>query len=409
MQCAHHLAHAVKRCFGNARHRVFQFVLCQPFGVGVVDKCALGGFAYRLSVVKLGVAAQSHCGGKQFFVVAISVYDGHFVLRKCACLVRADNFGAAQCFHRRKFADDGVFLAHVCYADTQHDCDGGGKTFGYCRDSQTDCNHKRIYYYFRADGVGYKRFDKVERKHHNADDKNTDGQHSGKLPHLYLQRCFFFFCLRKHVGDFAHFGSHAGCDYHGFCTSVSNGAAHIQHIFAVAERDFAVDCMLEFVHGHAFACQRGFLYLATGNFQYAAVGRYAVACFKQHNVADNKVTAVYKLHFAVAQHLAVRFGHVLQGFYCLFGFAFLHDAENGIQQYNRRNDDDVGKVLHRRACFLHERQHKAYHGCNHQNDYHRVGQLLEKLDDKRRFFAFGKFVFAVCGKAVLCLFGGQTA
>lgn len=63
-------------------------------------------------------------------LVQIRLHQRHAVLRERARFVRADHGSAAQRFHGRQAADDGVFLHHALYADGKHDGHNGGQTLG---------------------------------------------------------------------------------------------------------------------------------------------------------------------------------------------------------------------------------------------------------------------------------------
>ncbi|MPN45759.1 hypothetical protein SDC9_193330 [bioreactor metagenome] len=68
--------------------------------------------------------------------------------------------------------------------------------------------------------------------------------------------------MGQRVGDFAHLGFHAGVADHRNTAPVDYGAAHIDHIPAVAEGDLTrgIERFGNFFGGYRFAGQCGFLH-----------------------------------------------------------------------------------------------------------------------------------------------------
>ena len=183
------------------------------------------------------------------------------------------------------------------------------------------------------------------------------------------------------VGDLAHLGVHAGGGDDGGTAAVDHGAAHVDHILAVAEGDvlhlidkvYRVD---ELQHGDGFAGQRGFLYLEAGAGEQAAVGGDCVARFEQDDVAGDKLLAVDRDELTVAQHLRGGSGHLLQRLDGFLGLVLLIHAEHGVDDDDGEDDDNVGKAL-----ALRDREHAAYRRRDEQDDYHRVCHLAEEALD----------------------------
>ena len=75
------------------------------------------------------------------------------------------------------------------------------------------------------------------------------------------------------------------------------------------------------------------------------VGRYAVAGFHQHDVAGHDLLCGDSQPPAVAQHGGVRIDHAADRVQCLFGAAFLHEADDGVQDYYRQDDRRVAEMV----------------------------------------------------------------
>ena len=102
-------------------------------------------------------------------------------------------------------------------------------------------------------------------------------------------------------------------------------------------------------------------------------------------------------YLAVTQNLGGGCGHFLQGLNGLFGLALLIYTKHGVNNNNRKNDDNIGKAL-----ALHHCKHTADGGCRQQDDYHGVSQLLKKTLEQGLSRRGSQLVFAVCLKSGLC-------
>ena len=148
-----------------------------------------------------------------------------------------------------------------------------------------------------------------------------------------------------------------------------------------------MDDVDELRHRHGFARERRLLDLEAGVLDQAAVGRHGVARFKQHDVADDQFLAAHGDDLAVAQHARGRRGHLLQRLDRLLRLVLLVDAEDGVDDDDRQDDDHV-----RKALALDDREHTGDRCRNEQDEDHGILHLLEEADDQRRFLRLGKFV-----------------
>ena len=374
---AHHLAHGVERSLAHARLGGLEGGLAQAEAVGVVDEGALGRLADGgAGVVLLRVGAQAHRGGQELLVVAVVVDNGHLVLGEGAGLVRADDLGAAEGLDGGQAADDGVALGHVGDADGEHDRDNGGKTLRYGRDGQGDGDHEAVENDLELKSA---RAQYLHGKDDDADAENQPGEDLAQLAELYLQRGLTLLGAGEGVGYLAHLGVHAGGgDDHG-AAAVGDGGAHVAHVLAVAQghvgRVLEVDYIDELVDRHALAGEGGLLYLKAGAVYYASVCGDGVAGLKVDDVAHYELGAGHDGYLPVAQNLAGRRGHGLQGFDSLFGLALLVHAEDGVDQDDDQDDDRVGDAS---DALLIDAGDGAYRRGDDEDYDHRIGHLCEE-------------------------------
>lgn len=114
----HHFAHGVKRRFRHAGRGFKHVVLVKPQLQRIGNQRRLRRFTDQIAVVvNVDVGAKRHAFGEQFFVVAVMLDNGHFVLGERAGFVRADNLRAAERFHGGKSSDNRVLFRHIGHAD----------------------------------------------------------------------------------------------------------------------------------------------------------------------------------------------------------------------------------------------------------------------------------------------------
>ena len=291
MHGGHHLTHGVEGNFADADELFFLHVLVKTKCCRVVDERTFGGFADRglCFHVKLSIRAERHRGGKEVFVVAVMLNDGHFVLCECTGLIGADDLCATECFYGGELTDDRISLRHIGNADGENDGNDSRKTFGNRRNGKRDRDHEGV-----EDGAEVHAFtDELNTENDDADTNNEVGEDLGKTCKLHLERCFAFLCVSKCVGDLTHFGIHTGRGNDSFASAVYDSATHEDHVLAVAEGNVALftcgKCFFLLGNGNGFTCEGSFFDLHAGAFDDARVSWNSIACFKDDDIAHNEV------------------------------------------------------------------------------------------------------------------------
>ncbi|CCX41854.1 unknown [Clostridium sp. CAG:1024] len=394
VQRGHHLAHTVERRFAHARGRLLKRGFYKTLRCCKVHERAFCGLADRFAAfIRRSVRAEAHGARKEQSVVRVGLDDRHFVLRKRAGLVRTDDLCAAERFHRCKPANDRIALGHVGHADGEHDRNDRNKSLRDRSDRKADRDHKAVQDTLAGEGAFA---DKSHGKNHDADDEHEPRQDLRQLRELDLERRLPLLRFRKRACDLAHLGVHARAGDDRLAASVDHGAAHVDHVFAVAERDvLAAELFRTLVDGDAFARERRFFDLKRGGLDHAAVSRHGVARFEQYNVAQDELFVFDTAHKSVPQHAAGRSRHLLKRFDRLFRLALLVYAEDSVDNDDGKDDDNV-----RKALSLVYGGNAGDHGGRNENEGHRILHLLKEPNDQRRFFCFGQLIRAMRGKSV---------
>ena len=401
----HHLSAGVKRSFADSRAVAFQLALMKSEAYRKVYESRFGGFSRDCSIrILLRVGAEGHGSCEQLFV-AVMIDDGHLILRESACLVRADYLRAAERLNSGELADNRIFLRHVRNAYRQHDSDHRRKSLGNGGNGEADGYHKHV-----DNALEYQRgiaaresgalHEQREREDENADSKHEEGESLRESRKLFLERGLSVLCLCYGVGYLAHLGVHARVGDDRLAASVDDGAAHISHIFSVAERNIAAVARAEngdnLAHGYALARQRSLLYFKAGALEYAAVRGNSVARLEYHDIADGQVFALDSHYPALAYDLGGRRAHLLQRFNGLFRLTLLQNAEHGVYEHNGEDYHGVRREGRRAGDpALVDCRHGGYDRGDDKDDYHRVGKLLKKPPDERFLLCLCQFVFAV--------------
>ena len=344
----HHFAARVKGGFGHPGTGGPQggAGISQPGAP--VHKGAFRGLAHGGSggFVVLGIAAQGHGPGQGRFTGPPVADHGHFVLGEGAGLVGADDLGAAQRLHGGETADDGPPAAHGCDAHGQNHGDHSRQPLGNGRHRQRHRHEKGVQRHAAAESA---RPEGPHRENDGADGQHQPGEGLAQPGQAALQGCLLLPGLGQRAGDAAHLGVHAGGGDHGGPPAVGHRAAHVDHVFPVAQGDVSGAAELqgfgEFGHRDALAGEGGFLGLETGTFQQAAVGGDGVAGLQQHHVAHHQLFAGKHGHPPLPQHPGGGGGHGLEGLDGLLGLAFLIDAQGGVYDDHRQDDDHIGQAF----------------------------------------------------------------
>ena len=212
-----------------------------------------------------------------------------------------------------------------------------------------------------------------------------------------MKGSFARFRLGERIGNLAHLGIHARSGDDCIAPAVSDGRAHIAHIDPVAEGNILIGCRKSLrllCNGDAFARQRSFFYLEACTFDYAPVRRDCIARFKEHNIADDEIFALYYADNSVTHYTALRSRHRLQSFNGLLCLALLKHSEGRIQEHDYDNNDGI-----RKAFVRHHGNNARNYRRYEQNYYHRVLKLLEEANYQRSLLGFLQLVGAALLKA----------
>ena len=141
---------------------------------------------------------------------------------------------------------------------------------------------------------------------------------------------------------------------------------------------------------NGFTRERRFLAFERSRFKQTGIRRDGVARFKHYDITDDEPVAFDNAYRAVAQDFAFRFCHFFKSIDRLFRLAFLHYAEKGVEQNDKKYNENIGDGFPRDRGG-----DKADKRRGKQDDYHRVGELHQKPLPKRGLFGFGKAVWTV--------------
>ena len=135
--------------------------------------------------------------------------------------------------------------------------------------------------------------------------------------------------------------SRAGADDDAEASSVGDESAGEGEAEAVAEVGVFGDGVGVFFHRHGFAGEEGFVDAQAVAFEEAEVGGDAVTGFEQDDVAGDELGGVEGLFVSVAADHGFRRKHGADGIEGFFGFAFLDDADEGVDEDDAEDDAGV--------------------------------------------------------------------
>ena len=348
MERTHHLSSAVKRNFFLSRSLCLGVFFIDSKLSRIIYQCTFGRFSRSSIISRLyhSVAAQSHSFCQKVLIISIVIYYSHLVLSQSSSLVRADDLGASQCFHRSQFTNDGISLTHVGNAyrkNYRHYC---CQSFRYRSDSQAHSYHKYIEYHSAVYVVGSQQ---TYGKYYSADHKDQYRQYLAQLTQFYLERRLAFFGLSKSVGDLSHLGVHSCLTHHRHSSSVHYSTSHVDHISAVSQGYLFLISQIErvfgLIHRNTFTCKGGLFYLHAGTLYYSSVSRNCVSCFQHHYISRNQFFTLYRDQLSVPIDFTGGRSHLLQSFYCFLRLAFLIYSQDSIYYNYRQNYYYIGKAL----------------------------------------------------------------
>ena len=160
----------------------------------------------------------------------IELLHRHFILGQRAGLVGANHAGAAERFHGRQTADQGVPLDHPLHADRQRDGHDRRQGFRHDGDGQSDAKEQQL-----GDRLLILLAPPQAQRHDDDDDhQRHDGQRPSDAIEVLLQRRAGLLDALQHPGDLAELGVHAGGDDDGPPAAIGDGRARKGDVRAVA-------------------------------------------------------------------------------------------------------------------------------------------------------------------------------
>ena len=207
-----------------------------------------------------------------------------------------------------------------------------------------------------------------------------------------MQRCFIVFRICDRARNLAHFGLHTGRRDDCLRAPVCNAAAHIEHIFPVAEGNLVTRQRgAVLVRRHALSGQRGFLRLQRGALQNAAVRRNIVAGFQRDDVTGNEFGTRHDNQLAGTVNLAQCGAHRLQCCNRGFRLVLLIDTEHRIRDDHKQNNKDIRFE----SVSGDDARDCRNRCCGNQHENHRILELLQHFLQQRRLRGLIKPVAAV--------------
>ena len=289
-----------------------------------------------------------------------------------------------------------MLLAHVGDADAQHHRHHRGKALGNGGHGQRNGYHEGL----QDGGEGIV-------AHHQQikdEDEHADAQHQlaerlAQLSQLALEGRLFLLGLGQHMGDLAHLRVHAGGGDDGSAAAIDHGAAHVAHIFPVAQRHLAAGQQLHRLgDGDALSGKRSLLNFQRSALQQPSIGGNGVAGLQHHHVAGHQLAALHHQLVAVPQHLAPGSGHGLERLNGGLGLALLHHAQNGVEQHHGQNDKHLREALAAERVGDGGDRRRG-----HEDQQHGILQLGQKALEEGGLFRLLQLVGAELGEARLRL------
>lgn len=269
------------------------------------------------------------------------------------------------------------------------------KALGDGRDGKTDRYHERT-----DDDVEVEiaRLDKAEGEDEYADAEHQPAQDLTELRQLFLQRSLSLFGLRQRACDLAHLGVHTGARDEDTSAAVYYGAAHIGHVFAVAQgtslpssRPSAETTLFTGTLSPVSAASSIFR-LALSRMRPSA-GTASPASRTTTSPGHQPPRFSARPVLAAADHLTGGGRHFLQRLNGFFRLALLIHAEYGVDEHDDKDDEHIRKAFARIS-----RRYTGHCRRNKQDNDHRVAQLLQKALQRCDLFSFGQLVGAFFGQ-----------
>ena len=129
-----------------------------------------------------------------------------------------------------------------------------------------------------------------------------------------------------------------------------------------------------------------------------------------NDIAYDQFFALDFAKFSIAHDFGCRCGHGFESFNGFFCLTLLNDAENGIENDNKENNENIGKgfrlvgVGNVVVCHCDCRKNRR----DKQHDDHRIGELFEKPLDNAVLFGLCQLIGAVFLQPRIGFCCGQT-
>ncbi|MNX66381.1 hypothetical protein D3C86_974710 [compost metagenome] len=263
----------------------------------------------------------------------------HLVHGQGAGLVRADHRHRAQRLHGGELADDGAVARHPLYAQRQNDGDDGGQALGHGRHRDADQRQEQI-------GQGHVEqiaADQEQGRHH---DQHHLENALAQLFHLPQQRRLQRPHIAHHAVDVADLGVAACRDNDAARVARADMGAGKPQVQAVAQRGVARQRRIVLFDDGGLAGQHRFLDAEVMRIEQPDVGGDLVPRAQDHDVAGDQIAGVDVFLLAVAHHAGVVRQHAADAVQGAFGLAFLHIADDGVDDRDRQDHGGVQPMPH---------------------------------------------------------------
>mmetsp|Transcript_102450 Transcript_102450/g.290198 ORF Transcript_102450/g.290198 Transcript_102450/m.290198 type:complete len:512 (+) Transcript_102450:1521-3056(+) len=328
------------------------------------------GEALDLANGRISVALYLACPRRSAVARQHELHDDHLIGGQRACLVGADDSGAAEGLYRRQLADDGVALRHLASAQRQARRDDGGQALGDGGHGQrhrdlevvdAPPDHGAV---FRVEEVLV-----VDQPHQHAHDADDLRQDVPKLVQFLLERRLLLVlgCFLHSGLDDADLRLHACSANHADARPAGDGRGGEQRVVLVLDHRVTSCCddvgVLE--HCLRLARELGLLDFHRDGLLLddADVGRDLVANLDLDDVARHQVLCVDLLPLPVAEAEGLLGHQLLQGVERRFGVGLLPDANYGIQDQNCQDDErlHVRDPALASGLLVEVGEHEGYH------------------------------------------------
>ena len=301
----------------------------------------------------------------------------HLAARQRAGLVRRNDGGRTERFHRGQLLHDGVVARHAAHAHGQHHRENGGQALGHRSHSQRHAQQQNRHHIADAVNVG----NKQNRAHHNRRCLQCrDAQHLAQVRNLLLQRRRRVWRGVEQGGNAAHLGLHAGGGDDGAPGALRHRRAFEHHVQPVAQSRRRQERRRVFQHSFALARERRLEQLQRGGLHQARIGAHRVALGEHQQVALDQPGAGHPGHRAVAQHAGGGGGHLCQRRHRLRCLVFLQPPQHRIEHHHSGDHNGVQRPAGRAtlATALEPPGGQGHRRCCAQQIDQRVLQMRQR-------------------------------